>query len=47
MMNDAASQPEPRERTRAVAKITVQSSEATPYDETAGPELTEIRLSEF
>src|SRR5689334_19226254 len=33
-------------RTRAEAKITVQSSEAKPYDQAAGPALMEIRLSE-
>jgi hypothetical protein len=33
-------------RTHAKAKITVQKSEATPYDQTAGPALTEIRISE-
>jgi Protein of unknown function (DUF3224) len=38
------SQPEPR--TRAEAKIAVQSSEAKPYDQTASPALMEIRLSE-
>jgi hypothetical protein len=38
-------QAEPRTRTRAQAKITVQSSEATPYDQTASPALMEIRLS--
>jgi hypothetical protein len=36
----------PRTRTRAKAKITVQRSEANPYDQTAGPALIEIRLSE-
>jgi len=40
------SQAEPRTRVRAQAKITVQSSEATPYDQTASPALMEIRLSE-
>jgi hypothetical protein len=40
------SQTEPRSRTRAQAKITVQSSEAKPYDQTASPALMEIRLSE-
>jgi hypothetical protein len=40
------SQTEPRTRTRAKAKITVQNSEAKLYDETAGPALMEIRLSE-
>jgi Protein of unknown function (DUF3224) len=33
-------------RTRAKAKITVQNSEAKPYDQTASPTLMEIRLSE-
>jgi hypothetical protein len=36
----------PRTRARAKAKITVQSSEAKPYDQTASPALMEIRLSE-
>lgn len=36
----------PRTRARARAKITVQSSEAMPYDQTASPALMEIRLSE-
>jgi hypothetical protein len=40
------SQREPRTRARAEAKITVQSSEAKPYDQTASPALMEIRLSE-
>jgi hypothetical protein len=40
------SQAESRTRTRAQAKITVQSSEATPYDQTASPALMEIRLTE-
>ena len=40
------SQAEPRTRARAGAKITVQNSEAAPYDQTASPELMEIRLSE-
>src|ERR1043166_6375683 len=35
-----------RTRTHAKANITVQSSEATPYDQSAGPTLMEIRLSE-
>jgi hypothetical protein len=35
-----------RVRARAVAKVTVQSSEAKPYDQTAGPALMEIRISE-
>jgi Protein of unknown function (DUF3224) len=40
------SQTEPRTRTRAKAKITVQSSEAKPYDEIASPKLMEIHLTE-
>jgi hypothetical protein len=40
------SQTKPHTRTRAKAKITVQSSEATPYDQTASPKLMELRLSE-
>jgi Protein of unknown function (DUF3224) len=36
----------PRTRARAEAKITVQSSEAKPYDQTTSPALKEIRLSE-
>ena len=36
----------PRTRARAEAKITVQSSEAKPYDQTASPALMEIRLGE-
>jgi hypothetical protein len=34
------------ERTRAEAKITVQSSEAKPYDQTASPTLIEVHLIE-
>jgi len=37
---------EPRTRIRANAKITVQSSKVTPYDQTVGPALIEIYLSE-
>ena len=40
------SQTKPLTRTRAEAKITVQSSEAKPYDQTAGPALMELRLKE-
>jgi uncharacterized protein DUF3224 len=40
------SQTEQRTRTRAEAKISVQGSEAKPYDQTASPALMEIRLSE-
>ena len=36
----------PRAHARAKAKITVQSSEAKPYDQTANPALMEIRISE-
>jgi hypothetical protein len=36
----------PRMCARAVAKVTVQSSEAKPYDQTAGPALMEISISE-
>jgi hypothetical protein len=45
-MNMAHSQTGPRTRARAKAKITVQSSEAKPFDQTASPALMEIRLSE-
>lgn len=34
-------------RKHAAAKITVQSSEATPYDQTGGPALVEIHLNEM
>ncbi len=37
---------EPYRRTHAQAKIIVQSSEAKPYDQTAGPALMELHLSE-
>ena len=40
------SQVEPRARVRAKATITVQNSEAKPYDQTASPALVEIRLNE-
>ena len=42
----AQSQTKPHTRTRAKAKIIVQSSEAMPYDQTTGPALMEVRLSE-
>ena len=47
-MNNRESQAEtrPRAPARAETKITVQSSEATPYDETVSPALMEIRLVE-
>jgi hypothetical protein len=37
---------EPRARTRAKAKIAVQSYNANPYDQTASPALVEVRLTE-
>ena len=40
------SEKEPRTHATAKAKITVQSSEAKPYDQTAGPALMELRLNE-
>jgi hypothetical protein len=40
------SQTEPPTRATAKAKITVQSSEAKPYDQTASPALAEVRLIE-
>ena len=40
------SQTKPPKRARAKAKITVQSSEAQPYDQTASPALMEIHLTE-
>ncbi len=46
MTSSSQSQMKPHARTHANAKITVQSSEAKPYDQTAGPALMEIRLSE-
>ena len=46
MTTSRQSQTEPHTRTRAKAKITVQSSEAKPYDGTASPALMEIRISE-
>ncbi len=44
----SATQPrtKPHTRTHANAKITVQSSEARPYDQTMGPALMEFTLSE-
>ena len=46
MTTGRQSQTEPHTRARARAKITVRSSEATPYDGTASPALMEIHLSE-
>src|SRR5215469_6249926 len=40
------SQTRPQKSTHATAKITVQSSEAKPYDQNSGPPLMEIRISE-
>ena len=45
-MDTPQSQTVPPSRTRAVAKVTVQSSDAKPYDQTANPALLEVRLSE-
>lgn len=45
-MKSVQSRPGPRARTRANAKITVQSSEAQPFDQAGGPALVEIRLTE-
>jgi hypothetical protein len=39
-------QTNPGTRTRAKAKVTVQSSDATPYDKTASPALIQIRINE-
>lgn len=36
----------PRTRAHATAKVTLQSSEAQPYDQTSGPALMEIHLNE-
>jgi hypothetical protein len=40
------SQKEPRRRARATAKITVQSSDAKPYDQAVSPTLMEVHLTE-
>lgn len=40
------SEPRTQARAKAKAKVTVQNSEAKPYDQTAGPALTEIILNE-
>ena len=45
-MDTPKSQTVPPIRTRAVAKVAVQSSEANSYDQTATPALLEVRLSE-
>ena len=44
--NRAVRQAETESRAHARATITVQSSEATPYDETVSPALVEIHLNE-
>jgi hypothetical protein len=46
MIATEQSQTKPHTRARTKSKITVQSSEAQPYDQMAGPVSTEIRLSE-
>lgn len=45
-MNTPQPRTEPHRRTRAVAKVMVQDSQANPYDQTASPALLEVRLSE-
>lgn len=40
------SQMQARTRARATAKTAVQTSQAKPYDQTAGPALLEVRLTE-
>jgi hypothetical protein len=45
-MEPRQSQSKPRRRIRAEAKISVQSTEAKPYDQTVSPELMEVRLTE-
>ena len=42
----AGSSMKPHTRVRANARVTVQSSESAPYDQTAGPKLAELRLTE-
>jgi broad specificity phosphatase PhoE len=42
----AQSRAQPRARTRATARIAVQRSESTPYDQTS-PALVEVRLTEM
>jgi hypothetical protein len=46
MNHTGQSRTEPRTRRRATARITVQSSETRPYDQTASATLVEIRLKE-
>jgi len=45
--NESIRAAKPRTPVRAEAKITVQSSEATPYDQALSPALVEIHLSEI
>jgi hypothetical protein len=45
-MDRTRSQTEPATRPHAAAKVTVQSSEARPYDQTASPALVEISMKE-
>jgi hypothetical protein len=45
-VDTAQSQTTQRTRAHARAKIVVQSSEAKPYDQTTGPALMEVRISE-
>ena len=45
-MRSEQSQTGPHARRRAVAKVAVQTSEATPYDDTVSPALMEVRLME-
>jgi hypothetical protein len=45
-MTAGARHTEPLKREHAQAKITVQNSQATPYDQTTSPALMEIHLSE-
>jgi hypothetical protein len=46
MATASKSPKESHTRTRATAKITVQSSEAKPYEQTGGPSLVELRINE-
>lgn len=43
---DAIGPSQAKPRARAEAKITVESSEAKPYDQAASPALMEIRINE-
>lgn len=46
MISGGQSQTEPHTRAHAKAKVTVQNSEAKPYDQMTGPVLMEIHLDE-